>query len=196
MEVFVMNANEFKDLYNQYNPIFEPIINKMIKDDFKYLMINEKIKWCFGFDENATIMGACNRKTNVITLNILSLIHAYKNQLMIDVEYFLVHEMRHIFQHLEIKEFKHGNETVVDKDIIEKWIYESRNYVVALDSNGKENEEYFRQDSEMDAYAFSFAFMKYKYGKEKIENLYLPKAYEEDFFSIVNDFIEFFKSIG
>ena len=90
MEPNVMDADKFKDLRKQYSPIFEPIIKKMIQDIFKYLMINEKIKWCFGFDENVTIMGACNRKTNVITLNLLSVIHAYKNQLMIVIILFLI----------------------------------------------------------------------------------------------------------
>ena len=71
-----MDGNEFKNLLNEYNSIFEPIISKMIKDNFKYLMINEKIKWGFGFDENIGIMGNCSKRNNGITLNLLSVKYA------------------------------------------------------------------------------------------------------------------------
>ena len=114
---------------------------------------------------------------------------------MIDIEYFLVHELRHIFQHLEIKDFECRKETIVDKDIIKKWIHESKHYVPASDTNGNENEAYFRQDCEMDAYAFSYALMKYKYGDDKIDCLYLPNIYGDEFFSIVNNFLDFFNEI-
>ena len=46
---------------------------------------------------------------------------------------------------MRIKEFKKRNETVADKNIIEKWIYESEHYVAALDSFGNEKETEFKK---------------------------------------------------
>ena len=42
----------------------------------------------------------------------------------------------------------------------------------------------------MDAYAFSFAVMKYKYGD--VSNLFIPSSYGSEFYDIVNKWIELF----
>ena len=50
---------------------------------------------------------------------------------------------------------------------------------------------------EMDAYAYAYAVMLYKYGREKISYLYLPKVYENDEFTdIINEWIQAFKEEG
>ena len=61
-----------------------------------------------------------------------------------------------------------------------------------LDKDGNENAEYFAQDMELDAFAYSYAVMKYKYGE--VEYLYIPKAYRnEEFDKIVAKWQETFK---
>ena len=66
-------------------------------------------------------------------------------------------------------------------------------YVTALNEEGKENTGYFSQDMEMDAYAYSYAVMKYKYGE--VEYLYIPQAYQNDEFDeIVNEWQVAFKN--
>lgn len=68
-----------------------------------------------------------------------------------------------------------------------------KSYITALDSNGGENEGYFTQDMEMDAYAYAFAVMKYKYGE--IKYLYVPDAYKNgEFNNIVGEWIEAFRN--
>lgn len=190
-ESFNMSQEEFKKVYEKYNPIFAPIISKMIQDNYKYFQISETIKWGFGYSNDLAIMGTCDRNNNEIHLNIFSVKKAYEDNNLMDVEYFIIHEARHIFQHIKIKEHKAGINNGVDPNLIEKWIYEGEHYIKSLDENGNENPKYFDQDSELDAYAFSYALMKYKY---KDVDLYVPKYYDNEFYSIVEDWLKYFKN--
>jgi len=45
------------------------------------------------------------------------------------------------------------------------------------------NDDYFKQDIEMDAYAFALAVMQYKYGTI---DLYIPPIYGKEFYEIVD----------
>lgn len=49
---------------------------------------------------------------------------------------------------------------------------------------------YFMQDVEFDAYAFSLAVMKYKY--HDTSDLYVPSLYGEDFYNVVNKWVDVF----
>ena len=185
-----MIKEEFKRVYDEYNPIFAPMINKMIQDSYKYFQILETIKWGFGYDDDLAIMGTCDRNTNIIRLNIFSVKKAYEDNNLMDVEYFIIHEARHIFQHNKIMEFKAGITGQVDTDLIKRWIFESEHYIKALDKDGNENIDYFKQDSEFDAYAFSYALMKFKY--KNVSQLFVPKCYGKEFYDIVDYWIDIF----
>lgn len=178
--------NELKDFCRLY----EPLINRLIADNQKYYGFNETIKWCFSYDEEIANVASCNRETNVISVNICSVIHAISKNDIKTIEYYLMHEIRHIYQHLVIRDYNEEKVSILDTEIIEKWIYESNHYVRALDLNNKENKDYFYQDSEMDAYAFSYAVMKYKY--EDILQLYVPTVYGVDFYNLVDEWIQYF----
>lgn len=187
-----MINEEFKKTFDEYNSILSPIVSKMINDNYKYYQINEKIFWSFEYDSDLSIMGTCSRDKNEIHLNIFSVKKAFYEGLLIDVEYFIVHEIRHIFQHIEIRKYKAGIESAVDTNLIKKWIYENEHYEKALDENGNENPEYFKQDSEFDAYAFSYALMKYKY--KNVSKLYVPNYYGKEFYETVDYWIDIFKT--
>lgn len=185
-----MEKELFDKFYECYNPIFEPMITKIIAENSKFYQVNEKIFWGFTWIEDITIMGNCDKKSNLIELNLQSVIHAFKNNLFYDVEYFVNHEIRHIFQHIKIREFDNGIDNGVDKELIKQWKYEEENYIKVKDENGNINESYFKQDIEMDAYAFSLAIMKYKYGEV---DLYIPECYGQDFYELVDWWINHFK---
>ena len=74
-----MIKEEFKIVYEKYNPIFVPMISKMIQDNYKYFQISETIKWGFGYDNDLAIMGTCDRNNNEIHLNIFSVKKAYED---------------------------------------------------------------------------------------------------------------------
>lgn len=171
-----MTKEKFEKLYKKYNHIFAPVITKMIIENYRYCQIDEKINWGFNYNDNTAIMGTCNSNTNEIHLNILSCVEAFNNNRMYDIEYFVIHEMRHIFQHNIVKKYKNSEEVGVDKELIEQWIYELEHYIESVDSNGNENPDYFKQDIEFDAYAFSFAVMKYN--NKSFEELWIPSLYK------------------
>ena len=188
-----MTTEEFQKIYDDYNPILSPIITQMINDNFKFCQIDEKIKWSFGFDDNIRIMGTHDKKSNEIHMNILSCIHAHKMGHLFEIEYFIIHEMRHIFQNNIIKRYIAHEKTGVDVEIIEKWIYEQDHYKSAVSSNGEENPEYFKQDIEFDAYAFSYAVMKYN--NKEVKKLWVPSLYMNEWKKYFQETVDYWTNI-
>ena len=86
---------------------------------------------------------------------------------------------------MEIKLWKENRKTITPFDRIKKWDYETSNYQTAINKDGKENKSYFYQDIAIDAYAFAYAILKFKYGE--IDYLYLPTHNKELFKKYVND---------
>lgn len=184
-----------KDLLKQMQDFYAPIISSMICANSKFYRTNQTIRWQFGFDERVAIMAWCDRKTNIVTVNIASVDFACLRNEIIAIEYYLLHEIRHIYQHMEIEDYKNNPENCNNLDLAKKWCEEEQKYCSAVDKDGNENPEYFNQDMELDAFAYSFAVIKYKYGE--LPYIYVPKAYETDkFYSIVNDWLTTFKEEG
>ena len=182
-----MEVEDFSLLSKSYAPIIE----KMISDNFRFYGFQQTIKWGFVYDKDVSIFGAHDRKTNILKINLLSVMASYLRKDFHTIEYFLMHEIRHIFQRIEIEDYINGKATAVDENIVKRWKEEEEHYVTALDKDGNENKEYFSQDLELDAYAFAYAIMVYKYGKNL--NLYIPPYYGDEFYSIVDEWLTVFK---
>lgn len=182
-----MNKEDFK----LQCKAFKPLIENIIKENVKYYGFNDPIKWTFDYCNDAAIMAVCSRTTNIISINIKSVMISYRLDNLKTVEYYVLHEIRHVFQHLIISDYQKGEEIPINREIVEKWIYEGEHYIKSLDEYGNENDEYFLQDSEMDAYAFSYAVMKYKY--TWVSDLYVPIIYGKDFYDIVDAWLDAFK---
>ena len=179
-----------KEEFNTLNNKLAPEVEKIIKDNYYFCGINQTIKWCFVLTNTPSVLATCSRETNVISIDINAFNHYFENNNLIEAEYFLIHEMRHIFQQLQIKEYMEKKKCEVCEKLVEKWIYENKHYEVALDKDGNENPKYFAQDVEFDAYAFSYAVIKYKYGDVKV---YIPPMYKQEFIDVVNEWITIFK---
>lgn len=174
-----------------YQENYKDLVNNIIKENRKFFGFSETIKWSFGYDEDLSVTATCNRNTNLITINVLAFEKSLREDNLMTIEYFLLHEIRHMFQHLIIEDYKNKKEIYIPKEIVKKWIYESNHYIKSVDENNNLNAAYFCQDSEIDAYAFSYAVMKYKYGN--VEFLYKPEANLDLFYEIVDDWNEAFK---
>lgn len=181
-----------KVIFENLQKCYSPIISNIINSNIKFYRTNQTIRWQFGFDERVAIFACCDRKTNTVTVNIAAVDFSFQRKEPLHIEYFLLHEIRHIYQHLEIKEYKENPSKCNNQMLAEKWANEEANYIGAIDKNGFENKEYFKQDMEMDAFAYAYAVMKYKYGE--VPYLYVPKAYENDeFYGIVDEWIDTFE---
>lgn len=184
-----LNKEEIAELPKLY----ESIINKLISNNVEFYRFSETIKWCFGFDDKTSIVAETNRKNNVITINIKAFMRSLFEDNLITIEYFLLHEIRHVFQHLIISDFESGLDLPISEEIVKKWKYEGDHYIKSLLDNGEENPKYFMQDSEMDAYAFSLSVMEYKYKQNKIKHLYIPPVYGHDFRRLVEEWKDTFE---
>lgn len=165
------------------------MIKRLIEENTDFYRSSATIKWCINLFDDGSIVGTCDRKTRVVSINLISINKAIRENNMKEIEYFLLHEIRHAFQHEIIEDYLKGEKNLpISKNLIEQWIIENKNYIPAKDKEGNENEEYFKQDIEFDAYAYSFSVMKYKYGLSK-NDLFVPKSYGEEFDKIVDGFI-------
>ncbi len=182
-----MNKDCFEALCQKYTEYIKNIINSNVK----FYRFYKKIQWQFGYDKQISIFACCNSKTNVITVNVAAVDCAFKRNEPLQIENFLLHEIRHIYQHLEIAGWRTDPTKCANVKLAELWAEESTKYVPALDKNGNENSEYFAQDMEMDAFAYAYAIMKYKYGT--IHYLYVPEAYKNvEFDKLVTEWMNTF----
>lgn len=184
-----------KELFEYLQQNYAPVINTIIESNVRFYRTNQTIQWRFGYDDSVAIFAWCNRKTNIVTVNIAAVDFALQQNEPLDIEYFLLHEIRHIYQHLEIEDYRNDPTKCNNAELAKKWSEEEDNYVTALNKEGKENTDYFLQDMEMDAFAYAYAVMTYKYGEVKY--LYIPKAYRNDEFDkTVNEWQIAFKKEG
>ena len=150
-------------------------ITSLIKKNHEFLSSHQEIRWYFVWNDDISIYGA---STSIgLAINKKAAITSIQEGNKLELEYFLMHEIRHCFQKEVIDDYKKTGKSVVDSAIVEQWIKEKSHYQSAKNPDGSVNEAYFAQDCEMDAYAYSFAIMKYKYGS-KANKLYLPESYK------------------
>lgn len=184
-----------KELFEYLQQNYAPVIKTIIDSNVRFYRTNQTIQWRFGYNERVAIFAWCDRKTNIITVNIAAVDFSFQQNEPLHIEYFLLHEIRHIYQHLEIADYRKEPMNCNNAELAKKWMEEEDNYVTALNKEGKENTDYFLQDMEMDAFAYAYAVMKYKYGEVKY--LYLPEVYHNDEFDkIVNEWQVAFKNEG
>ncbi len=105
--------NNRKKMIKQLTAKYSPLIKWLFESNQIYTNINIPIRWCFGYDDNPQITAVVNRETNIISVNILFADEAYTNNRIYEIEYFLLHEMRHVYQHLQIEKYKNKEITVV-----------------------------------------------------------------------------------
>lgn len=182
-----MDKKIFQDLQNYYSPL----ITKIISGNIKFYRFNKKIRWRFFDDERVAIFASYSHINDILNINLCSVVFAIEKNEPLQIEYFILHEIRHAFQFAEMMDLKNGLTTCVDPTIINKWIIENENYTGALNKDGSENKDYFKQDMEFDAYAFAYAVIKYKYGR--IPYIYKPAKYGEEFDKTVENWCQTFQ---
>ncbi len=186
------SKRRIKELADKYSPL----ISWIIESNQIYLDINGPIRWGFNWDDDVRITATTNRKISIILVNLAFVDEQYRNKELFVIEYFLLHEMRHIYQHIQIAKYREGKNDVGNQ-YIEKWIKENENYEQSVDKGGRENINYPKQDCELDAYAFAYTVMHYKYHGIYDHFLYVPEIYKnelrEDFEKALKEFIKYLK---
>ena len=187
-----MDDKEFQQLTKKYSPL----VKWIIESNQIYTGVDRTIRWQFSWDNNHSITAAVNRQTDLLEINIVFIDQAYQNNRLYEIEYFMLHEMRHIYQHSQIK-LLDSEECAVDSALAKRWAREGENYITAVDKDGNENIGYYKQDCELDAYAFSFAVMSAKYKGIYDKFPLVPEVYKrelkEEYDSAVKEFLEWLK---
>lgn len=138
-----------KELFELLQQQYSPIISDIINSDVRFYRTNQTIRWKFGYDERVAIFAYCDRKTNIVTVNIAAVDFSFRQNEPLHIEYFLLHKIRHIYQHLEIADYRKDLTKCNNAELAKRWSEEENNYVTALNKEGKENMGYFLQDMEM-----------------------------------------------
>ena len=73
-----------------------------------------------------------------------------------DIQFFMLHELRHCNQFLQIAQMKHGDETQEDKQIVKQWDSSFQVYTINRGDDCSRTEN-LSQIVEQDAYAYAFA---------------------------------------
>lgn len=110
-----------KELFERLQQQYSPIISDIINSDVEFYRTNQTIRWKFGYDERVAIFAWCNRKTNIVTVNIAAVDFALQQNEPLDIEYFLLHEIRHIYQHLEIEDYRNDPTKCNNAELAKKW---------------------------------------------------------------------------
>ena len=177
------------DKYEKLKNKYKPIIQKYIDSNKKFYQFKRDIEWQYIEDKDDRKIASCNKRTLVISVNIVA-VEFYMEQTNqpLTIEYFILHEIRHLFQYLCIYDYKtNPNGGFVPQASL--WAQEVDNYIDLL----KDNFGYYYQNIEFDAFCFSFAVMVYKYGI--IDYIFAPHIYDNDirFYNGVQTWINHFK---
>lgn len=73
-----------------------------------------------------------------------------------DIYYIIWHEIRHMYQWSQIEKLDKGERLSEAKEIIEKWKYETYNYIP---NTPKTENQHMKQEIEIDAYAFAVSML-------------------------------------
>lgn len=156
-------------------------------------LLQKKIKWCFVYDANLGNFAHYSGTKDLIYLNILSVADALENGEGANIEFFLLHEIRHMYQNLAIDKYKKEGKCLLGEEYINRWIKEKKKYLRATDEKGNLNLNHFKQDIEKDAYAFACGVLYDKYNSLP-DYLFIKreKIYNQEFYNIVEGWAECF----
>lgn len=159
---------------------FTSYINQIINSNKKYFGFEDDIKWAFFEDDKSLIA-----KNDISTLfvNINSLKYAFLINQLYMIEFYILHEIRHIYQRKSI------HSDLINNPQIQQWKYEFEHYIKPTDNPNA----YYNQSIEFDAFSYSYALMLFKYGK--IEYISFPKYYTGIIEPCIEKWLENFKNL-
>lgn len=173
-------------------PEYSSIVLRILDCDRPFFGFDDGIQYTFIYNELPAVMGKYDFTNDILQINICFLYFALKEKDQpLQVEYFLLHEIRHKYQSLEIAKYQNGSETETDVERIKRWRQELANYTRPGEGH---DGEYFSQDMEQDACAFAYAVITYKYGS--VSYLSPPSYYGKEFSDRVDDWHRSFSEKG
>ncbi len=165
---------------------YEPIINEIITSNSKFNGFTNKLTWKYKIYDNPCKFATCEIDGSLV-INPVAIEMAEKLNQILNLEYFIMHEIRHSYQRRLIDKNYGQN---IKHPLTEQWLYEFKH---SIDPD-KDLIGYYNQLTELDAFAFSYAVMKYKY--QNLEYINPPQYYQSNktFIQYVQKYLEFFNA--
>lgn len=161
-------------------------ISSILRADRKYFMFDIDIEYSLIFDDDLSFVARWNKGTNHIDININAIQEAADNDELHLIEYYLLMEIRHIYQYLSLINKIDRSNIYFERDVLKELKHDFDNPI-----NRSDEDEYFSQISVVDAYSFALAVMKIKYDDERLI-LPIPNCYlRKDFSNMVNHLVEY-----
>ena len=166
--------------------LYKPIIQKIIDDNRRFYGFQQIIEWDFFANENVAIVGMVSNNLK-LQINLYSVEVAYTRNEPLNIEYFILHEIRHIYQRLFIL---YCRQNYIEDISAIQWERELNGYI----SIEQDENTYYNQSIEFDAFCYSYAVMMYKYGK--VPYIDYPKFYHltDEFDNKVSKWMRIFES--
>ena len=76
-----------KELFELLQQQYSPIISDIISSDVRFYRTNQTIQWRFGYDERVAIFACCDRKTNIVTVNIAAVDFSFQQNEPLHIEF-------------------------------------------------------------------------------------------------------------
>lgn len=165
---------------------YKPFIQKIIDSNVNFYGFENKIEWEFFENNNIACVGIAKADLKLY-ININSVIHAIEINEPLQIEYFILHEIRHIYQRRYVIMYKTDQIHCPNPELAKTYDYEFRNYI-----KPDKLDQYYMQQIEFEAFLFSYSVMLYKYGN--INYIQLPKYLESlGVQKYINSWISIFK---
>lgn len=173
------------------------IIDSIFKDNYTFysLFYDENIKWKLYEDKDVSIVATVtSRKEYLLSININAIMDASAYGDYKSIEYYILHEIRHIYQNEQIRRYKAKEAIEEPESIIKEWIKEKKLNLKRKNEDGGDNVDFYMLKKEYDAYAFAYAVMKYRYENEF--DPFIPEPYKRPFLIQVKRWMDLFKREG
>lgn len=76
-----------------------------------------------------------------------------------DIRFFVIHELRHVYQHMQIEKLKAGEQVTEDIDVIKRWDDEFEHYILNR-GDPESRKANLMQEVEMDANGYAMAVLR------------------------------------
>ena len=140
------------------------------------------------YSKNNEFEYAYNRNKRLY-INIVAVHKAIETNNEMYIEYFIIHEMRHIYQHYCIDLYNYNISKCPNINHAKKW---KENYSCYIKYDNQE--DYYNQVVEFDAYVFAMAVIQYLYGEKNYVQIPKPYIDNENYYLAVKYLIYYFKS--
>lgn len=146
--------------------------------DMQNLFPNFKgpVQYDFFINEDCSITGYYSKEVDCLRLNLFFIDFGFERiKQPYEIIKFIIHELRHRYQHIAIKDYYNGLCDYESEETILSWEKSFKEYS-GLRPRDKESEiNYYNQSIELDAFAFSHAAIIELYGDEVETNI--PEYY-------------------